>query len=156
MYINCAKSCNSCNYMDPRKRCTRETLKISDKPLFGPGITTEHTMLHDQNRFHSFTHSRNEFVIRVSTGALNKMLAELKGRLSDKYTVNVLSTAPYVATIDNFLTDGEIDSVLSSLAGWQEPQLRGGDESQDVNLDEHKARAPHLSWCSEACLEVIS
>lgn len=85
---------------------------------------------------------------------MNKMLASLEQRLSDKNEVKVLSAAPYIITIDNFLSDKEIDSVLSSLTGWEVPKLKGGDPDEEENLDVHKARAPYVDWCDDKCLEV--
>jgi len=88
-------------------------------------------------------------------GEMNKMLASLSTRLTDKHVVTVHSTSPYIITIDNFLSDTDIDSILSSLASWQEPQLKGGDANEEVDLEEHKARAPYVSWCDENCLQVL-
>ena len=85
---------------------------------------------------------------------MNEMLDSLPIRLRDEHVVTMHSISPYIVTIDDFLSDDEIESILSSLAGWQDPQLRGGDASEEVNLEEHKARAPQLSWCTENCLEV--
>lgn len=64
------------------------------------------------------------------------MLSGLKLRLSDKYRINVLSKAPYVATIDNFMSGEDIDSILATVTDWQEPQMETPDESNEEEEEE--------------------
>lgn len=37
MIVNCPRSCNACHLLDPKVRCDRKTLNISNTPAYGPG-----------------------------------------------------------------------------------------------------------------------
>lgn len=37
MIVNCPKSCNACHLRDPKIRCDRNFLNISDSPIYAPG-----------------------------------------------------------------------------------------------------------------------
>ncbi len=37
MIVNCPHSCNKCHLLDPKKRCNRAHLNISETPIYSPG-----------------------------------------------------------------------------------------------------------------------
>jgi hypothetical protein len=37
MILNCPKSCNFCDLLNPERRCTRKFLNVSDVPAYIPG-----------------------------------------------------------------------------------------------------------------------
>jgi hypothetical protein len=37
MTVSCAKSCNHCHLLDPKVRCNRNRLNVSDDPIYHPG-----------------------------------------------------------------------------------------------------------------------
>ena len=46
---------------------------------------------------------------------MNRMFESITTRFGDRYGINILSTSPWVITFENFLTDQEIDSLLSNV-----------------------------------------
>jgi hypothetical protein len=48
-------------------------------------------------------------------GQMHTMFESITDRFSDRYGINILSTDPWVVTFDNFLSDQEIDSMLSTV-----------------------------------------
>lgn len=93
MIINCPVSCASCHLRDPQVRCRREALNISTSPIYRPGdIDKMFTSLEMNNNPH----------------------------MADKYgTMEILSRDPWVVTIDNFLSESEIQSLTQFKYTWK-------------------------------------
>lgn len=47
-------------------------------------------------------------------GDMQSMFSSIEGRFGDRYGINILSTEPWVVTLDNFVSDAEIDALIST------------------------------------------
>ena len=56
------------------------------------------------------------------------MFKNIEPEFSDRYTVKILSTDPWVVTFDNFLTDVEINALITTVNGkWERSTDTGKD-----------------------------
>lgn len=90
-------------------------------------------------------------------GQMQVMFENISKKYSDKYEINVLSSSPWIITLDNFLSDLEIKTLLlrtNETFGWEQATEVG----QEVgNLGETsrihtKTRTSSYSWCWDDCI----
>ena len=118
MYLNCAKSCNTCEYLDEKKRCTRSFLNISDVPAFGPG-------------------------------EMGQMFRNLKLKFGHRFNITYLSTSPWVVTIDNFISDAEIEAMRGGVGKWYD--IQSEEYSKEYNRVVGEGRSGKIGWCFGEC-----
>lgn len=66
MIVNCPQSCNACHLLDPKVRCSRAHLNLSDVPVYAPGdmgrmFSTIHERFND--RYGVTVHSQSPWVV---------------------------------------------------------------------------------------------
>ena len=120
MYTQCSRTCNTCEYYDVKKRCTRSFLNISDVPAFGPG-------------------------------EMGQMFRNLKLKFGHRYNITYLSTSPWVVTIDDFISDAEIDAMLNGVAKWYDINGVEYAEYFGGNVIPNDARGVVIGWCFGEC-----
>ncbi|KAJ1403180.1 hypothetical protein B484DRAFT_475823 [Ochromonadaceae sp. CCMP2298] len=65
----------------------------------------------------------------------------------------VLSTAPWVVTLDNFLTDAEADAIISTQDQWERSTDTGStNEMGETGRILSTGRTSSNSWCRDACM----
>ena len=123
----CPQSCKSCELRDPKIRCDRSRLNITTTPVYAPG---------DMN--HMFTNIFEEF---------------------KEYGPQVLSSPasgpgkPWVVTFDNFLSDQEIDALISTNNNFERSTDTGStNEFGETGRVLSKSRTSSNSWCRGPCL----
>lgn len=95
MIVNCPVSCNSCHLRDSKVRCQRAALNMTNSRVF-------------------------------VTSSMDSMFAGLKKRLDGKFgPVNVLSTSPWLITVDNFVTNEEAADLISGITTWERSTMLG-------------------------------
>lgn len=85
-------------------------------------------------------------------GEMSMMFESLIDRFEDRYTINVLSTSPYVVTFDDFLSNDEIRALTSEVKGW----TRSTDSGKTNNVGASGAilsegRTSSNAWCDTTC-----
>lgn len=80
-------------------------------------------------------------------GEIGQMFRNMQSKYGDRYLITVLSTSPWVVTIDNFISDDEIIAMHSGVSKWYESQSQ--EHFHDFNFM-HKARA-NVGWCFQDC-----
>ncbi len=129
MLYNCAHSCNSCEILRNKWGlfCTKEFLKIQEPPVYQPGD-------------------------------LDRVLSSIPSNFSGIFgEINVLSTSPWVLTIDNFLTESEMTALLTFASDWN---LSGASsalidrDGNSIRIEKAK-RNSQTGWCrTETCKSV--
>ena len=104
-------------------------------------------------------------------GQLNEMFSTIQERVGHLYDVNVVSTSPWVVTFDNFLTDDEIDALITTNEGHFERSTDTGtfisihhfklniilhvigqkNEFGEVGRILSKSRTSSNAWCRHEC-----
>ena len=85
-------------------------------------------------------------------GDMLRMYESLVDRFEDRYTVNVLSSSPYVVVIEDFLSNDEIRTLINTVKGWQ----RSTDSGEINKLGQSgsklsEGRTSSTSWCDGDC-----
>lgn len=122
MVYNCPVSCKFCDKLDYTVRCNRNNLNISEP---------------------AYTAGNMEQMFRELPGKLNTMygIPESAKRLSlANKRLKVLSTDPWVVTIDKFVTHDEIDGLIS-----MQPDPSEWERSKGVNASITEADPMALS-----------
>ena len=127
MIMFCPESCNACELRDPKIRCDRSRLNITTTPVYAPG---------DMNRM------------------FENIFEEFK-----EYNPEILSSPamgqgkPWVVTFDNFLSDQEIDALISTNNNFERSTDTGStNEFGETGRILSKSRTSSNSWCRGACL----
>ncbi len=96
MIVNCALSCNACDLRDPKRRCNKKFLNISEESIIAPG-------------------QLNQIFERIEENAGGKFGA-----------VTVLSRDPWVVTIDDFFSDKQAAALVKSVGKkWEQSTDQG-------------------------------
>merc|ERR1712045_213385 len=90
MITFCPKSCNACDIRDPKVRCTRQFLNVTDEPIYEDGVDGK-------------------------PGSLAKMFAGIEDRFGHRYDITVHSTDPWIVTFDNFFNEEEAAAILGTV-----------------------------------------
>lgn len=122
MIVNCPRGCQSCHLRKQSVRCTRSFLNMTDPPAINIGSISE--------IFQGIIHNKN----------------------GDYGQVTVLSTDPWIATIDNFVSDAEAEALLSSVSTWERSTDSGstnefGEQGRILSSGRTSANA----WCRHDC-----
>jgi hypothetical protein len=122
MIVNCPHSCKACHLRDPKVRCDRNRLGISNDHIY-------------------------------EKGDMNAMFSSIQKVYGNKYNINVLSTDPWVVTFDNFLTDREINALITSVNGnWERSTDTGtSNEFGETGRVLSQGRTSNNAWCREEC-----
>ena len=125
MIINCPKSCNSCDLLDAKKRCSREFLNITDQHVWKPGDlnTMFERILADHSEYSPVVHSRPP-------------------------------TGPWIITLDHFLSDEETDSLISwgTELGFERSTDTGvANEFGETTKLVSQSRTSSNAWCRGDC-----
>jgi hypothetical protein len=85
-------------------------------------------------------------------GDLNNIFQRLSSDSLGYGEVKILSTRPWIATIDNFLTPTETSALINSVSGWQRSGNKDITNSQGkfMNLESHY-RTSDSAWCKDSC-----
>lgn len=88
-------------------------------------------------------------------GDMDKMFENIQTKFGSRYGVNVISTAPWVVTFDNFLSDKEIKALIKTQKKWE----RSTDSGQSNEYGEtgrvlSSGRTSSNSWCDYDCMRV--
>jgi len=134
MTVNCCESCDphigASELLDPNVRCGREQLGTQESLAWGPG---------DLNRMFERIVSAPEF---------------------QQYEPKVLShpgdenSGPWVVTLDNFLTDAEVDGLIKGgeMAGFERSTDQGRVNSiGEMEKVQSRSRTSSNAWCNGAC-----
>ena len=127
MIMFCPRSCNACELRDPKIRCDRARLNITTTPVYAPGD-------------------------------MNLMFENILDEFRD-YGPEVLSSPaagkekPWVVTFENFLSDQEIDALISTNNNFERSTDTGStNEFGETGRVLSKSRTSSNSWCRGACL----
>lgn len=85
-------------------------------------------------------------------GDMNSMFSGLQSASGKKYKINVLSSSPWLVTLDDFLTERETKAMLSTASKWE----RNGDKNTPPLRAEDGtimalARTSSICWCDKKC-----
>jgi hypothetical protein len=85
-------------------------------------------------------------------GDMNAMFEGLIDKYSNTYDITVLSRDPWVVTFDNFLTDLEAKSLISTVTHWEHSTDTGsanefGEEGRILS----QGRTSSNAWCGRDC-----
>lgn len=132
MIMFCAKACGLCHLRSPKLRCSREALNLTAVPAFGDSQ-------------YGGSHGP----------ALERMLSTLPARVASRYPhvkVTVLSEQPYILRLDNFMTDEEINAVLSTVKPFERSTDQGKKDA-DGKMEKvvSAGRTSSNSWCRAEC-----
>ena len=126
MYVFCAASCQACELMDPKVRCNEERIGYTRRAAMEPGD-------------------------------LNSLFQHLPSRLPE-YNTSYLSMpplGPWIAQFDSFISDDEIEVLLSYSDGLK----RSTDQSNNFDADgvqkqvTSTSRTSTNAWCLRECAE---
>ena len=86
-------------------------------------------------------------------GELNDMFSTIQERVGHLYGVTIVSTSPWVVTFDDFLTQEEIDALISTNQGnWERSTDTGqANEFGEVGRVVSKSRTSSNAWCRHEC-----
>lgn len=128
MIVNCPKSCDSCELLDPSKRCSSEFLNVSEEHVWKEG---------DLNKM--FTR-----------------IVEDKAMV-DKFDIKVIKKPPHdswLLEFNDFLSDEEVDSLISwgSQLGFVRSTDTGvQNERGEVTRVFSTGRTSSNAWCTGGC-----
>jgi hypothetical protein len=127
MIVNCPVSCNRCDLLDSRKRCSRKFLNITEEPWMKPG---------DLNKLFGGLVERT--------------------KMYEPTVVSQPPKGPWIIIFDKFLTDLEVDTFLQwgAKLGYERSTdtgpLNARGEAQKIVS---KTRTSSNAWCREGCAE---
>ena len=122
MIVNCPLGCKACHLRFNAQRCTREFLNMTDPPAIQAGSITK---------------------------IFSDIVANTHGLLGP---VTTLSTDPWIITIDNFVSDAEVEALLGSVEAWERSTDTGqfnefGEQGRILSSGRTSANA----WCRSSC-----
>jgi hypothetical protein len=81
---------------------------------------------------------------------MGQMFRNLKLKFGHRFNITYLSRSPWVVTIDNFISDDEINAMRGGVAKWYD--IQSDDYLRDFNLDPiGNARSGGIGWCFGEC-----
>ena len=87
-------------------------------------------------------------------GGMYRMFNELIQKYDEMYGVEVLSTDPWVVTLDHFLTDAEAEALIATQKKWERSTDSGKmNEYGEVGRVLSTGRTSSNSWCRSECEE---
>jgi hypothetical protein len=90
-------------------------------------------------------------------GDMNEMFSSVQTRFGDRYNITVLSTSPWVITFDDFMTDDEINGLLSSVHKFERSTDTGStNEFGETGRILSQGRTSSNAWCDKECEKVNS
>lgn len=104
MSVECPRSCSTCDLIDYDTRCTDERLYPDESDL-PPSLYIEDVFIKGNSLF--------------KKGGLTKMFSTIQTRVGFKYKVTIKSISPWIVTLDNFLSDAEVEKLTNGLEAWQ-------------------------------------
>jgi prolyl 4-hydroxylase len=121
MLMRCTKSCDTCDLVDAKTRCSRKKLNMTDEPAAGPGY-----------------------------------LSSMFDNMADMYgaDLTVVSTDPYIVTIDNYIDDATIAAILKTSEGKYSRSTDAGSrdaKTGEVQKKVSSGRTSRNAWCRGGC-----
>ena len=85
-------------------------------------------------------------------GDLNEIFHRLSNSGGSYGDVKVLSTRPWIVTVDNFLSTAETSALITSVTHWQRSTAKDvvGTHGKVVNVESHY-RTSDSAWCKDSC-----
>lgn len=82
------------------------------------------------------------------------MFSSIVERFGDRYDVNVVSTSPWVVTFDNFLSDAEVNALISTVEGtWERSTDTGAVNAfGETGRTLSQGRTSSNAWCRARCI----
>lgn len=122
MIFTCPVACSACHLRDMETRCDRPNLNMSQFPIYAPG-------------------------------EMYTMFRNIVPRFQDVYgPIEILSSSPFIMTIDDFISPEEIRAFLTNIDSWERSTNSGKSNAlgqSGVELSE--GRTSSNSWCRAAC-----
>eukprot|EP01038_Epipyxis_sp_PR26KG_P013151 gene13151-17619_t len=85
-------------------------------------------------------------------GDMEQMFGSIQSRFDGIYDVNVLSTSPWVITLDNFLTNEEADALITTVERWERSTDSGTtNEFGETGRVLSSGRTSSNAWCQFEC-----
>jgi prolyl 4-hydroxylase len=86
-------------------------------------------------------------------GDMLDMFQSIEANFGERYKVTVVSTDPYIVTFDDFLTDTEIDALITTVdGGWERSTDTGSaNEFGEVGRVLSQGRTSSNAWCRAPC-----
>mmetsp|Transcript_2342 Transcript_2342/g.3156 ORF Transcript_2342/g.3156 Transcript_2342/m.3156 type:complete len:388 (+) Transcript_2342:100-1263(+) len=123
MAVMCGATCDVCELLDPHVRCTAERVGMAAEPAFKPG-------------------------------EIGEMFSGLQERFP-QYNVTYLSMppeGPWVARIDNFLSDEEVEALIVKPGLVKRSTDQGSFDDDGVQTQVvSRGRTSENAWCMGAC-----
>jgi len=87
-------------------------------------------------------------------GEMSAMFRNIEAEFGDRYGVTVVSNDPWVVTFDNFLTDDEVNALITTAAGHWERSTDSGqvNEFGETGRTLSTGRTSSNAWCRQECL----
>ena len=80
------------------------------------------------------------------------MFSTISSRYGNQYDINIVSTDPWIVTFDNFLTDDEVDAIISTQKRWERSTDSGlTNEFGETGRVLSSGRTSTNSWCDQYC-----
>lgn len=88
-------------------------------------------------------------------GDMHNMFKSIKTKFGDTYDINILSETPWVVTFDNFLTNAEVDALITTVDKWERSTDTGStNEYGEAGRILSSGRTSSNSWCRDRCEQV--
>jgi hypothetical protein len=85
-------------------------------------------------------------------GDMQDMFSSIQSRLGDTYGVTVLSSDPWVVTLDNFLTPAEAQTLISKAGTWERSTDTGSTNAfGETGRAVTQRRTSSNAWCNGRC-----
>ena len=87
-------------------------------------------------------------------GDMNDMFSSIERDFGDRYDITVMSTDPWVVVFDNFVSEEEINAMISTVEGnWERSTDTGqANEFGEVGRVLSTGRTSSNAWCRENCM----
>lgn len=135
MVMMCPNACDSCHLRDPRLRCARSALNMAQTPALVPGSLDA------------------RFFAVASSGAYNVTVHSGPHAIHPELAGNASRDGPWVLTFDDFITDTEVDAIISSV---KHSFSRSTDQGKVDKYGEQEkivssGRTSENAWCTHEC-----
>ena len=85
-------------------------------------------------------------------GDMNRMFESITSKYGNKYNISILSTEPWVVVFENFLSDQEINALITTQRKWERSTDTGlTNEFGETGRILSAGRTSSNSWCDKAC-----
>lgn len=83
------------------------------------------------------------------------MFRSIPERFAHLYDIDILSTSPWIVTLDKFLSDAEVEALITNVRKWERSTDTGSMNAfGETGRVLSEGRTSSNAWCTQECADV--